>query len=170
MNRAARNDLIFGSTVLGLALLMLFVGIPIGIESPGDVDILALAPTFWPNIIMALLALIGIIMVISSMMLLRAPEQADKDSEDQSYGPALAITRVIACIVVMFIYQALLEPLGFVAASMLAIIVLTVLGGERRAYVVLPVAILVPLGLFGSSRLRPACRSPWAISRAGLHD
>ncbi len=148
MNRAARNDLIFGSTVLGLALLMLFVGIPIGIESPGDVDILALAPTFWPNIIMALLALIGIIMVISSMMLLRAPEQADKDSEDQSYGPALALTRVIACIVVMFIYQALLEPLGFVAASMLAIIVLTVLGGERRAYVVLPVAILVPLGLY----------------------
>ena len=54
MNRAARNDLIFGSTVLGLALRMLFVGIPIGIESPGDVDILALAPTFWPNIIMAL--------------------------------------------------------------------------------------------------------------------
>ena len=48
----------------------------------------------------------------------------------------------------MFIYQALLEPLGFVAASMLAIIVLTVLGGERRAYVVLPVAILVPLGLY----------------------
>ena len=70
MNRAARNDLIFGSTVLGLALLMLFVGIPIGIESPGDVDILALAPTFWPNIIMALLALIGIIMVISSICLL----------------------------------------------------------------------------------------------------
>ena len=40
-----------------------------------------------------------------------------------------------------------LEPLGFVLTTAIGLAVLMLLAGEYRVYVVLPAAILVPLGL-----------------------
>ncbi len=50
--------------------------------------------------------------------------------------------------IVTVIYIVLLEPLGFVISSALVLLVLPVLLGYRKWYVVLPVALVLSIGLY----------------------
>jgi putative tricarboxylic transport membrane protein len=150
---SARANLIFGLTILCFTLAMVLVVIPVGIDSPSNVNILALSPTFWPNIIMGLMATISIVVIIKAALSLRAGERAiasasSDDEEDKSLPLAQAAMRFVACIVILIIYYHLLIHLGFVAGSILVIVALMLLGGERRLKIIIPLATLFPVGLY----------------------
>ena len=140
MKTTFNNDFILGITLLVLALLAIFVIIPAGIDSPGEVNIRALAPDFWPNIVMTFMAIIGLIIAIQAYTTGKKTKQ--KTPTDTRYW------RAIIAIILLFIYYWLLQRLGFVVASCIALLAFCLLAGERRLYYVMPLAVLLPLLLF----------------------
>lgn len=152
----AHGDIVFGLVVTLVAALMMTVVIPVGIDSPGEVDILALSPSFWPLVIMALMGSIGLVVTLRALLALRAakePDAAGPLPDNASTAGATASgggsnARVVACVAILFAFQQLLEPLGLVLASTLVITALMLLAGERRARLIVPIALLVPAGLY----------------------
>lgn len=140
MKTTLNNDFILGIALFVLALLAIFVIIPAGIDSPGDVNIRALAPDFWPNIVMTFLAIIGLIIAIQGY--------ATGKKTTQKTPIHTRYWRAVSAIILLFIYYWLLQTLGFVIASCIALLAFCLLAGERRLYYVLPLAILLPLLLF----------------------
>ena len=59
MRAADRGDLIVGGVTAGFACVVMFVMIPLGIEDPGRIDVLALGPAFWPFVIALFLFAMG---------------------------------------------------------------------------------------------------------------
>lgn len=166
-----------GVGIIAFALLGYFVVIPIGIDSPNSVPFLALAPAFWPNIIMALLALLGLVLMVQGVMAIRASAQQhskmlsepgiDQNNSSSSDGAGAARPFLaLSAMVLLFVYFAALQKLGFVAASMLILPVYMLMAGVRNYLLIgllslgLPVAlyfffttvarVALPLGIFES--------------------
>ena len=140
MKTTFNHDFILGITLFVLALLAIFVIIPAGIDSPGEVNIRALAPDFWPNIVMTFMAIIGLIIAIQAY--------ATGKKTNQKIPTGTRYWRAVSAIILFFIYYWLLQTLGFVVASCIALLAFCLLAGERRLYYVIPLAVLLPLLLF----------------------
>lgn len=148
-----------GGGIIVLAMLGYFVLIPVGIDSPNSVPFLALAPAFWPNIIMALLVLLGLLLLIQGLMAIRSdasqnstmpPQQVTDQSEinpsdSQHAGRPLIAS---AAIILLFVYYAALQTLGFVAASMLILPIYMLLAGVRNYLLIGLLGIGLPVGLY----------------------
>ena len=71
-----QNERTIGIGILILGLSLFFGLIPVGIDSPENVDHITLSPVFWPSIIALTIALMGLLLVIK-------PGQILADAEDQ---------------------------------------------------------------------------------------
>lgn len=159
---ALTKDTVVGGTVVAFALLELFFLVPYGVDDPGTVDVMALGPNFWPTVIGVFLLFMGSLVIGQDVLRRRTrafvPEPPDSpDSpatvatvDGEENGPALLapVPRTIAAVALLFVYYAVLDPLGMVAASMLAMAAFTLLAGERRLTIVIPLALAVPVVLF----------------------
>ena len=146
-----RSDLLFGLSVLALSALLFFVVIPVGVDSPGEVRILALAPSFWPNVIDGFMGVIAIVIIgraCTQLMNKSGVPHEEESSEAAALPLKVAALRVISCFALCVLYYVLLEQLGFIAASIVIIGALSALAGEFRWYIVVPVALLLPTGLY----------------------
>ena len=150
------QDLCLGVGILLLALLALLVIIPAGVDPPANIKIRALAPGFWPNIVMLFMAFMGLIIAVQGFLDYRSASATEQPRPADQLAPAIATLRVVTAIVMptfIFIiwlnaYYWLLELLGFVAASMIAILAFTLLSGERRWRYVIPVSLVLPVLLY----------------------
>ncbi|MCG8548076.1 MAG: tripartite tricarboxylate transporter TctB family protein [Alphaproteobacteria bacterium] len=153
MRAADRGDLIVGGVTAGFACIVMFVMIPLGVEDPGRIDVLALGPAFWPFVIALFLFAMGALIVAQAWRRSRengSPDVAAGDGAAAS-APArsnFALGRWVGAVVLMTAYYLLLEPLGMVVTSMLAMTAFMLLGGERRAPVIALLAVGMPLALF----------------------
>lgn len=150
MQADIRNDLITGGIVVIFALMVLLLLVPYGVDRPGQVDLSALSPNFWPTVLGYFLLLMG--GLVTGQTLWRHKKnsepvlQSTAPSEDwPGLGP---VPKTLAAVALLFVYYAVLNPLGLVAASILAMIAFTLLAGERRIVILAPLAILVPIGLY----------------------
>ncbi|NKC13800.1 MAG: hypothetical protein GKR94_16920 [Gammaproteobacteria bacterium] len=143
-----KADLIYAICVIAIAVLMLTVIIPYGIDAPDTIEISALAPAFWPNIIMGLTVFIGVIMALRAVYAMRAG-QATPVAEDGTRLPLKrAGLRLLLGMIVITAYYHLLNDAGFVLASALLIVALCLIYGERRGWLITPVAIAIPIALY----------------------
>lgn len=150
MRANIKSDLITGGIIVTFALVVLLLLVPYGVDRPGQVDVSALSPNFWPTVLGFFLLLMG--GLVTGQTLWRhktqtapAPEKTASSENWPGLGP---IPKTFAAVALLFLYYAVLNPLGLVAASMLAMIAFTLLAGERRTVIVAPLAILVPIGLY----------------------
>ena len=143
--RMALKDIIFGAGLLVAALLVLFWLIPFGIDSPGAIANRALAPAFWPRIIVIGMIGLSVLLVLQGLLALRRPPLDPEAIREFNPGGEL---KMLVATAALFVYAWLLTWAGIVASSVLALIFFTVLHGERRIRIVLPVAILLPLALY----------------------
>lgn len=153
MRVADFSDLTIGGATVAFACLALFVLVPLGIEDPGEIDILALGPAFWPSVISIFILLMGAVVGAQGLRRLRAGRAAaESDGEDQrSLATALseyALGRWLGALSLLATFYVLLEPLGMILASMLAMVTLMVLGGERRAALLVVLPMGLPFALF----------------------
>ncbi|MGI9301782.1 MAG: tripartite tricarboxylate transporter TctB family protein [Gammaproteobacteria bacterium] len=149
MTSAADRDIYLGAFIIVVSLAMLFVVIPAGVDSPAEVPILALAPSFWPNVVVIFLGVVGFIILVQGFTSRRAVKTPDADSATANrlpFSPATA--RVAVAVALLFAYYWLLKLSGFVAASVAAIVAFTLLSGERRYWIFVPVAVLLPVTLY----------------------
>lgn len=150
MHPDIRNDLITGGIVVAFALAVLLLLVPYGVDRPGQVDVSALSPNFWPTVLGYLLLLLGGLMTGHTLWRHTTQSTGTPDAPASSKDwPGLGpVPKTLAAVALLFVYYAVLEALGLVAASILAMIAFTLLAGERRIAIVAPLAILVPIGLY----------------------
>ena len=149
MHAADRGDLIVGGVTAGFGCFVMFVMIPLGVEDPGKIDVLALGPAFWPFVISLFLFAMGVLIGVQAWR--RSRETGGAAIADGDGAPAVSdfsFGRWIGAVVLMAGYYVLLEPLGMVATSALAMVGFMLLGGERRPAIIAALAIGIPIALF----------------------
>tara|TARA_B100000965_G_scaffold156043_1_gene130013 strand:+ start:1152 stop:1658 length:507 start_codon:yes stop_codon:yes gene_type:complete len=141
------GDIAAGGAVAAFAVLGLAYLIPVGVKSPPNVSVAPLAPAFWPSIILwMMLGFAALIIAKGIFGIMRA--DTDSAEADMDSGMKSRTTRTLAAIVLLFVYQAAIEPIGMVLASIIAGLAFTALAGERRYRFFVPVAVLLPIVLY----------------------
>ena len=149
MNQA-KKDVILGITlVLGFSLVF-FVVIPMAIVVPGGIKIPATAPDYWPKLLSAGIALLGLAVLAQGILQIKRdrmqPTEKEVAENGQIQKPAFSMTAT--AMVGLLAYYWLIIPLGIVAPSMLALPGFAVIYGERRVKVLAPLALLLPVALY----------------------
>lgn len=126
-------DRIFGAAVCILALLFLILAVP---TIPDDWQHSAgtyysVGPRLFPMIAGILCVLLGVGVIVH-------PEGHNKVS---ALRDRKALGRVIASLALTLGYTALLGVIGFTLATFIALVLFCVVFGERRWFVVLPMAV-----------------------------
>lgn len=147
MTKFKKTDLFIGGSIVVLALLGILVAIPSGVVSPGEVDIAALSPAFWPRVVLIGLAIAGSIILFQGFF---PGADTSEESEFQEFSLPfpVVIAKLVIAITVLFSYYFAIDEIGIVLSSVITLLLLMLLGGERRGRMLLSVSILLPVLLF----------------------
>ena len=129
-----------GIGVLLVGILVFFALIPYGIDQPENVKHAALAPNFWPKIIAAVIAAMGLLLAINPG---RATEGESDGGAWTQRLPGLAVS-----LGSLFAFYFLIPSLGMVAAGAALAFGLMVFAGERRWRLAIAVALGIPILLY----------------------
>ncbi len=146
-------DVMLGGVIVFINGLLLSVLIPIGVQVPKSNKVLALSPDFWIKIIVWSTLALGVNILIKGIRRSRhelKPDEVAAVEEDleHRHPTQRAVLRAVAAVAGLFAYFFLIQWIGMVAASILAIIGFVLLCGERRLKITLPLAVLLPVGLY----------------------
>lgn len=140
------RDVIVGFAVVLLAGFTLLVLIPHGIPTPGRTAAGQMLPDFWPRVIAGSLVVLGALIALLAVFA-PTPEGAAEDHEEP-HPPMVAALKVATAMVLLFVYLWLLERVGMVVASMIAIPVFAALYGDRRMWIYVPLGVILPVLLY----------------------
>lgn len=133
-----KTDRIFGIAASILSLLFLTIAVP-GIsgdwQSGADARYFTVGPRFFPYIAGSLTLVFGILIALSP------PGQ----NKINAIKDPKARNNVLLALGLAFGYVALLEVLGFTPATVLALTAFFLSFDERRWYLIVPIAVGVPL-------------------------
>ncbi len=141
------SDLILGGFLVLGSIFLITVLIPIGVQDPGKVEQAALAPDFWIKFIVWAVLLIGLFILWDGYKKVKGEDGEAPVVDDRLPFPRNVIM-VLSVIVFLFIFQQSIEYLGIVAPSIVAVLVLSTIAGYRNWKAILPVAALLPAGLY----------------------
>ena len=131
-----------GIGVLLIGILVFFVLIPYGIDQPDNVKHTALAPNFWPKIIAAVIALMGLLLAVKP----GGNIGSETGSEDDPWAqrlPGLAVS-----LGSLFAFYFLIPSLGMVAPGAALVLGLMLFAGERRWWLAVAVSFGIPILLY----------------------
>ena len=165
MNNPAKDMVLGGILVLagGFTLLVL---IPAAIPIPDEIRILALSPGFWPTIISAMIIVLGALIGISGMIRRQHVSASEQVAIPVAGGERDSISgtvKIVIAITMLFAYYGLSFVLGIPGASMLAVPAFAVLMGEWRFKILIPIALILPIGLYAFFRYVASVPIPLGI-------
>jgi hypothetical protein len=149
MSPAVRGDLAVAVVTIAFALLALLFLVPVGVHDPGNINVMALGPAFWPTIISAFLLVMGVLIVVQAWLRARALSSEDDVARP---GAGFALWRWVGSLVLLGAYFLALDWLGMVLASIIVLILFMLLGGERRPVLIVVLSLALPLLLFAFFR------------------
>jgi len=117
------------------------VAIPDGIQEPKKVKFAALSPSYYPRLVGYCLLAFGLILIATRWF----STQTNSDSNNNLRPRWLLI--LIGIIATFAAYYLALEPLGFVLASSVAVLILLLLAGERSAMALILIPLILPIAL-----------------------
>ena len=132
-----------GVFMLAVGLLLLLFLIPFGIDSPKKIRFAALSPTYYPQIVALILSVIGVAIIFKN----RQPFITKETDELDEVHPN-AKMRIGGFLGLLAVYSFSLEFLGFVLSGVLALAASLILAGERRAFIIIAMSLLLPISLF----------------------
>ena len=144
----AKSNVASGIAFLVLGVLVLTVLIPHGIDSPSSLQFRALSPSFWPNTVGVVICLIGVALIATSFFSGTAATVQSQASEANEQPSTWLTIRPYIVMVICFALYLALEKLGFVLTLTIAIAVLSIIGGERRLWLIALISVLTPLALY----------------------
>ncbi len=140
---------------LGMAVafsIVLFIILPRAVIVPSSIKIVSLRPDFWPGFLCASLISLSLLMAgIAWILQLRSKGYSDMGEEkisgtiNQSH---LATSKPYIVMAGLLGYYIMIEPLGIIISSIIALLGLALLYGERKFKTLIPVAVLLPIGLY----------------------
>lgn len=133
-----------GVGILGIGLTLFFVLIPLGIDSPGRVDHITLAPDFWPRIVSMILAAMGLWLIVF-------PGPEDPDADKAVAAPNSRFKRRLrlgAVPALLFAHYLAIDWLGMVLPGMILIALLSLIAGQRRLLPLILPALCLPTLLY----------------------
>lgn len=137
------SDLVVGGATIAFACIALLVLIPIGVEDPGSIDVLALGPSFWPSVVCVLLLMMGVIICVQAY---RRSRGAYGDVDEP--GAGFVFSRWLGAIALLAGLYLGLHVLGMLLTCSIALVLFMLLGGERRGVVIVAISLLLPVGLY----------------------
>ena len=132
-----------GVFMLAVGLLLLLFLIPFGIDSPKKIRFAALSPTYYPQIVAVILSVIGVAIIFKN----RQPFITKETDELDEVHPNAKL-RIGGFLGLLAVYSFSLEFLGFVLSGVLALAASLILAGERRAFIIIAMSLLLPISLF----------------------
>lgn len=157
MNWDRRLDLLAALLFVGLALAVIFFLIPVGVDAPRKVKFAALHPAYYPKIVGYCLLCIGVALVVTRLYAGRK-EFSETDSDisapqifDQAPGDKSLAQRMIllaGVLGILLAYFLLLPTLGFVLLSVIVLLILMLVAGERQILTLSLVSVGVPAFLY----------------------
>ena len=132
-----------GVFMLSVGLLLLLFLIPFGIDTPKKIRFAALSPTYYPHIVALILSVIGVAIIFKNRQPLTTKGTDDLDEIHPN-----AKMRIGGFLALLAVYSLSLEFLGFVLSGGLALAASLILAGERRAFIIMAISLLLPISLF----------------------
>ena len=147
------SDAILGAILCIGSLVMILVIIPISVQVPKSNKVLALSPDFWIKIIVWISLALGAYLIYSGLKSAKEQLSEEKIADIKyqrtlDHSPSRSVTMAVIVVINFFVYYLLIDLLGMVLASVIAVIVFVLMCGERRYKIMLPVAMLLPVGLY----------------------
>ena len=144
MNKLAGMDVWLGLALVAASILGVFVVVPVGIDMPADIEVRALAPNFWPTIVVIVIGIVGAIVALEGWIRNAANERGE-ESDDPLSQQIQRFAIIIA--ILAGIYWAT-PYAGMVLACAAGIMALCLFGGERRITMILGLGIGLPVVLY----------------------
>lgn len=141
MPKARNIDFYAGVALLILGVAVLLIMIPYGVAEPKKVRYAALSPSYYPRIVAASLALIGLAVTLRSFASVGLGTQGDGENRPD------AVMRTVAVLALLLFTALVLTPLGFVLTSAVVLAATIWFAGESRYWLIVILAISVPVTL-----------------------
>ena len=150
MTSLQKQDLLIGVTLILGGVLTLFVLIPNGVVTPEDLDMMALSPQFWPMIVTGIIVFCGLVICVQNLMDIKNGNTSDQVTNTGLLESvdSVEMFRAAVSVVLMLIYYWSIDHIGVIASSIVAIIIFTLFGGEKRPVYIASIAILLPVLLY----------------------
>jgi hypothetical protein len=155
--RRINPDMWIGFSTIGIAALGWFVIIPLGVDVPQSVKILALSPDFWPRIVIIMLAACGGVTAFQGCMSARGngdggqaalDEYANSDDDTVSYSQRTQLLRVAGALAGLFVFYLIMPYVGMVVGSILLVLISTRILGVQSWFRSASLAVLLPVLLY----------------------
>lgn len=126
-------DLRSGMVLTVVFCVLLFVVAPAFIDVPPSIEIRALAPDYWPLVLLRILVGFSLLLILLSYLKIRNTRAEQKQTSTPS-STVLPHANVYRCVLIVIFtaYYVLIPVLGLLAASALALPAMALLYGERR--------------------------------------
>ncbi len=142
MNRA---DLIIGGCVIAIGSLGLWGIIPAGVVVPSEIEISALSPAFWPQVVMIGMIMAGLVVFFQGVF---PKVEGDTEFSEPALTSAVIIGKLCFAVAVMFAYYYAITQIGIVLSSLVVLLLLMMLGGERKPILLISISITLPVLLY----------------------
>ena len=102
---------------------------------------------FLPNTLPLALCVLG---VIAALVILFSPRRGSEESNSETLASikTFELGKTFSLIAAMLAYALLLRPMGFLGATFLFIVGSSILLGERRLYLLIPIATVAAFGVW----------------------
>lgn len=143
--RRSRLDIVFSLGVIALAAGLLFWVIPGGVQVPASVKAAPLSPAFLPNVLSALVGLLGLICLVQATLGQGVPKEASELSFEAARSWPLRFAMVLAAFLAFWLLP---EEIGMLPVAIGVMAGLIFAGGERNIGRGALLAALIPLGVW----------------------
>jgi len=139
------TDVILGIVLTVFAILLWTVLIPFGVTVPKSATNLYLSPDFWIRILAGAMFVLGVLILAKGM---RGAGDADEDALPRVADRRAGFLKLLGAIGIFAFFYGTVDMLGFVAGSAIALFAASLLYGEKRFLVSVPLAVVLPTALY----------------------
>ncbi len=119
---------------------------------------------FKPNTLPMGLSVLGIILSLAVLLQPGHPNDADTTDSAPAMGAERDWLRPILLVVLMIVYALTLRPLGFILTTGSFLVIGSVVLGERKFYILLPVALITTFTIwYVTQQLLGIYLNPWPL-------
>ena len=142
-----RGDLGTGAGILAFGALVVFVLVPFGVVHPDNIRANTISPTFWPNATGWVLIVVGALVTLQAALTPPTARSGGEGTDNVSPSGRYYL-RVLLGFVILFASWGATFWVGLPLSSAFIILVFGMLFGERRYWLLILLAAVLPLVLY----------------------